>query len=92
VEFANTLRSQKKYSLQKAVIEAATIRLRPILMTTGAMVVGLFPLLTASGAGAVSRFALGLVIITGMLVGTAFTLFVVPVFYTYIAKKDASLL
>lgn len=88
VEFANSLRAEKKYSIHEAIIEATSIRLRPILMTTGAMVVGLFPLLTASGAGAVSRFDLGLVIITGMLIGTSFTLFVVPVFYTYIAKKD----
>ncbi|MBC7212237.1 MAG: efflux RND transporter permease subunit, partial [Pseudomonas sp.] len=61
-------------------------RLRPILMTTAAMVVGLVPLLLASGAGAHSRFSLGLVIVIGMLVGTLFTLFILPTVYSLLAK------
>ena len=62
------------------------MRLRPILMTTAAMVVGLIPLLIASRAGAASRFSIGLVIVSGMSIGTLFTLFVVPAVYTVIAK------
>src|SRR5262249_792458 len=61
------------------------IRLRPILMTTAAMVTGLIPLLTASGAGAASRFSIGLVVVAGMSIGTLFTLFVLPMVYTVIA-------
>ncbi|MEH6453111.1 MAG: multidrug efflux RND transporter permease subunit, partial [Psychromonas sp.] len=69
-----------------AVKEAATIRLRPILMTTAAMVAGLTPLLFASGAGAVSRFGIGVVIVSGLSIGTLFTLFILPVIYSYIAS------
>ena len=68
-----------------AVEEAAATRLRPILMTTAAMVFGVLPLVIASGAGAVSRFDIGLVIASGLLVGTVFTLFIVPTMYTYLA-------
>ena len=64
------------------------MRLRPILMTTAAMVLGVAPLITASGAGAAARFSMGLVIASGMSIGTIFTLFVVPMFYSYIASKD----
>ena len=64
---------------------AARVRLRPILMTTAAMVVGLVPLLTATGAGAASRFSIGLVIVAGMSIGTLFTLFVLPAVYVAIA-------
>lgn len=85
VDFANNLQRTKKLSRREAVEEAASIRLRPILMTTAAMVFGVFPLLIASGAGAVSRFDIGLVISSGLLIGTAFTLFVVPTMYTYLA-------
>jgi len=85
VDFANHLQRTKKLSRREAVEEAASIRLRPILMTTAAMVFGVFPLLIASGAGAVSRFDIGLVIAAGLLIGTAFTLFVVPAMYTYLA-------
>lgn len=85
VDFANHLQREKKLSKRDAVEQAAAIRLRPILMTTAAMVFGVFPLLIASGAGAVSRFDIGLVISAGLLVGTCFTLFVVPTLYTYIA-------
>jgi multidrug efflux pump len=64
---------------------AARVRLRPILMTTAAMVTGLIPLLTASGAGAASRFSIGLVVVSGMSIGTMFTLFVLPAVYVAIA-------
>jgi multidrug efflux pump len=80
VEFANNLQRQGR-TKREAIEEAAGIRLRPILMTTAAMVLGVIPLLTASGAGANSRFAMGLVISTGLAVGTLFTLFVVPAVY-----------
>ena len=70
-----------------AIEEAARVRLRPILMTTAAMVLGVMPLVIASGAGAASRHAIGLVIVMGMGVGTMFTLFIVPMFYTYIAER-----
>jgi multidrug efflux pump len=86
VEFANKLQEEKGYSVREAVEHAAGVRLRPILMTTAAMVLGVLPLLSASGAGAESRFSIGLVIATGMSIGTLFTLFVVPTFYTFLAK------
>lgn len=86
VDFANHLQREKNLDRRAAVEEAAAIRLRPILMTTAAMVFGVLPLLTASGAGAVSRFDIGLVIATGLVIGTCFTLFVVPTLYTYIAE------
>ncbi|MGB5446178.1 MAG: multidrug efflux RND transporter permease subunit [Psychromonas sp.] len=68
-----------------AVKKAATVRLRPILMTTAAMVAGLIPLLFATGAGAVSRYGIGIVIVAGLSIGTLFTLFILPVIYSYIA-------
>ena len=70
-----------------AVKKAATIRLRPILMTTAAMVAGLTPLLFATGAGAVSRFGIGIVIVAGLSIGTIFTLFILPVIYSFIASS-----
>jgi len=85
VDFANHLQRTKQLDRRAAVEEAAAIRLRPILMTTAAMVFGVLPLLIASGAGAVSRFDIGLVISSGLLLGTCFTLFVVPTMYTYLA-------
>lgn len=85
VDFANHLQREKNLTRRAAVEEAAAIRLRPILMTTAAMVFGVLPLLIASGAGAVSRFDIGVVIAMGLLVGTGFTLFVVPTMYTYLA-------
>ncbi|MBD2838020.1 multidrug efflux RND transporter permease subunit [Pseudomonas sp. JM0905a] len=88
VEFANQLRREKGLSAREAVEEAAAIRLRPVLMTTAAMVFGMVPLIIATGAGAVSRFDIGLVIATGMSIGTLFTLFVLPCVYTLLAKKD----
>jgi multidrug efflux pump len=87
VEFANELRAKRGLSRRAAIEEAAKVRLRPILMTTAAMVLGVAPLITASGAGAAARFSMGLVIASGMSIGTIFTLFVVPMFYTYIAKE-----
>jgi multidrug efflux pump len=86
VEFANEAQLNEGLDRRGAIVRAAEVRLRPILMTTAAMVVGLFPLLTASGAGAASRFSIGLVIVAGMLIGTAFTLFVLPAVYTVLAK------
>jgi multidrug efflux pump len=85
VEFANKLQEEQGYSIREAVQHAAGVRLRPILMTTAAMVLGVLPLVFASGAGAASRFSIGLVISTGMAIGTFFTLFIIPTFYTFIA-------
>lgn len=89
VEFANELRAALGCTAAQAIIRAARIRLRPILMTTAAMVVGLVPLLFSSGAGASSRFGLGLVIVIGMLVGTLFTLFVLPSIYSLMARAHS---
>ena len=86
VEVANEHRNGGK-SKRQAIVEAAAIRLRPILMTTAAMVLGVVPLIISSGAGAASRFNMGLVIATGLAIGTLFTLFVVPAAYVLIAKK-----
>jgi multidrug efflux pump len=86
VEFANELQRAGK-SKREAIEEAAAIRLRPILMTTAAMVLGAIPLVTASGAGAVSRYNLGLVIVAGLTIGTLFTLFVVPAVYMIAARR-----
>jgi multidrug efflux pump len=86
VDVANRLQ-REGYSRREAVEEAAGIRLRPILMTTAAMVLGVTPLLIASGAGASARFSMGLVISSGVAIGTLFTLFVVPAFYVLIAPN-----
>jgi len=88
VQFANDLQQEGK-SKREAVEMAAGIRLRPILMTTAAMVLGVVPLITASGAGAVGRFNMGLVIATGIAIGTLFTLFVVPAMYMFLATDRA---
>ncbi|TNE40356.1 MAG: efflux RND transporter permease subunit [Alphaproteobacteria bacterium] len=85
VQFANQLQ-QDGLSVRDAVIEAASLRLRPILMTTGAMVSGAIPLAIAIGAGAESRHQIGWVIVGGMSFGTLLTLFVVPTAYTYLAR------
>jgi multidrug efflux pump len=87
VDFANQLQREKKLDKRAAVEEAAAVRLRPILMTTAAMIFGVLPLLIASGAGAVSRFDIGLVIACGLFFGTFFTLFIVPTMYTYLASN-----
>jgi multidrug efflux pump len=89
VEFANELQQEGK-SKREAAERAAGIRLRPILMTTAAMVLGVIPLITASGAGAVSRFNMGLVIASGLSIGTLFTLFVVPAAYMMLATDHSS--
>ncbi|MBU4609821.1 efflux RND transporter permease subunit [Achromobacter sp. GG226] len=86
VEFANQLREEGKEMLE-AVVEASILRLRPILMTTGAMVLGAIPLALAHGAGAESRQQIGWVIVGGLTVGTVLTLFVVPVVYSLIAPR-----
>jgi multidrug efflux pump len=86
VEFANQLQRHEGLDKRQAIERAAAVRLRPILMTTAAMVVGLVPLIFATGAGAASRFNIGVVIVAGMTVGTLFTLFVLPTFYTLIAR------
>ena len=88
VEFANKLRAEGR-SKRAAIEEAAAIRLRPVLMTTAALVVAMVPLLIATGPGAASRFAMGLVIASGMTLGTLFTLFVLPAVYLYLAHADA---
>ncbi|MFO1056226.1 MAG: MexW/MexI family multidrug efflux RND transporter permease subunit [Dongiaceae bacterium] len=86
VSFANDLQRSQGLHRRQAIELAAQVRLRPILMTTAAMVVGLVPLLLATGAGAASRFAIGLVIVSGMSIGTLFTLFVLPAVYTVLAE------
>jgi multidrug efflux pump len=88
VEVANELQRTGK-SKREAVEEAAGIRLRPILMTTAAMVLGVVPLIVASGAGALSRFSMGLVIASGIAIGTLFTLFVVPAVYVMLAADHS---
>ncbi len=92
VEFANQQRDEHNLSRREAIVKAAKTRLRPILMTTAAMALAVVPLIIAEGAGAAARQAMGLVIFTGLIVGTAFTLFVVPMFYTLISRSDASYL
>ncbi|MFD2642581.1 MexW/MexI family multidrug efflux RND transporter permease subunit [Pseudomonas japonica] len=86
VEFANEIQVRDGLGRAEAIIRAAQIRLRPVLMTTAAMTFGVVPLLFASGAGANSRFGLGVVIVCGMLVGTLFTLFVLPTLYSWLAR------
>lgn len=86
VEFANKLQIEKGLSKREAVEEAAAIRLRPIIMTSLALIVAMVPLLLATGPGAVSRFHIGLTIATGLGIGTLFTLFVLPAFYLLLAR------
>ncbi|MEZ5685374.1 MAG: efflux RND transporter permease subunit [Paracoccaceae bacterium] len=88
VEFANQLRETEGLGRRAAIAKAATIRLRPILMTTAAMALAVVPLILAEGAGAAARQAMGVVIFSGLLIGTMFTLFVVPMFYSFIAPSD----
>jgi multidrug efflux pump len=90
VEFANKLQIQRGLSKQEAVVEAASIRLRPILMTSASLVVAMVPLLTAAGPGAVSRFSIGLTIAAGLGIGTLFTLFVQPAFYMLLAEDKST--
>ncbi len=79
------LQINERLDRRSAIEMSARIRLRPILMTTAAMVTGLIPLLTATGAGAASRFSIGLVVVAGMSIGTLFTLFVLPAVYVVLA-------
>lgn len=87
-EFANNAQLHQKLSPLHAILESAKLRFRPIVMTTAAMVVGAFPLLFASGAGAESRRAIGVVIVFGLSIGTIFTLFVMPVLYLLFGRKE----
>lgn len=87
VTYANQMRDEKGASIEESIIHSCKIRLRPILMTTCAMVLGALPLALATGAGSESRRQLGWVIVGGMTIGTLFTLFVVPAFYSYFTKK-----
>ncbi len=87
VTFANQLRDDEDAGIEDAIIRSCKVRLRPILMTTCAMVLGALPLALATGAGAESRRQLGWVIVGGMTIGTMFTLFVIPAFYSYFTKK-----
>jgi len=86
VSFANQMQHEEGLDRVSAIRKAAGVRMRPVLMTTAAMVAGLIPLLFASGAGAASRFAIGIVVVMGMLIGTVFTLFVLPTVYSFVAK------
>ncbi len=90
VDFANRLQETRGLTRRAAIEEAAAVRLRPILMTTAAMVVGMVPLIVASGAGAASRFNIGLTIFAGMAIGTCFTLFVTPMVYTFLARDHVA--
>jgi len=87
VAFANQIQREEGLSVRDAIVKSASLRLRPILMTTAAMVLAVVPLILSTGAGAASRFNIGIVIASGMSIGTLFTLFVVPTFYTLIAKR-----
>ncbi len=89
VEFANKLQLEQGLSKREAIEQATGIRLRPVLMTTAALVFAMVPLLLASGPGAAARFSMGVVIASGMSIGTAFTLFVLPAFYLYLARDHA---
>ncbi len=89
VEFANKLQIEQGLSKREAIEEATGIRLRPVLMTTAALVFAMIPLLIAKGPGAASRFSMGTVIVSGMTIGTMFTLFVLPAFYLFLARDHA---
>jgi multidrug efflux pump len=90
VEFANHLQERGRSKIN-AVIEAASTRLRPILMTTAATVAGHFPLVLARGPGAGARNSIGIMLVTGMIIGSVFTLFVVPSIYVLVARKHVAL-
>ncbi len=90
-EVAKEAQLHQQMNRIEAVMEATRIRLRPILMTTAAMIAGLIPLMFATGAGAEQRFSIGVVIVSGLAIGTIFTLFVLPVIYSYLAEKHQPL-
>jgi multidrug efflux pump len=87
VEFANQLRRTEGLSVNDAIVKSSTIRLRPILMTAAAIIIGVLPLVLADGAGAVGRRDLGMVVFFGMMAGTLLCLFTVPVVYSYLASR-----
>ena len=89
MQFAN-VRQAAGLSKLDALRDAAVTRLRPVLMTSAAMVLGQLPLVVVSGPGAAARNSIGIILVAGMIVGTVFTLFVVPVFYSLIAAKHSS--
>jgi multidrug efflux pump len=89
VEFANKLQEKGKAKLE-AVIEASATRLRPILMTTAATVMGHLPLVFAKGPGAGARNSIGMMLVTGMIIGSAFTLFLVPSIYVLVARTHSA--
>ncbi|ALU91546.1 efflux RND transporter permease subunit [Herbaspirillum rubrisubalbicans] len=91
VTFANHIQHHENLSRIDAIEKAAAVRMRPVLMTTAAMVAGLVPLLFANGAGSASRFSIGIVVVMGMMIGTFFTLFVLPTIYSFIAKDHRAL-
>jgi multidrug efflux pump subunit AcrB len=86
VEFANQLR-QEGMQIKEAVIQSCRVRLRPILMTSASTIIGVVPLIIATGPGAASRVTVGIVIFTGMLFATVFTLYIIPVMYLVLGKK-----
>ena len=90
MEFANHLQ-ETGHSKLEAIIGAASTRLRPILMTTAATVFGHFPLVLATGPGAGARNSIGIMLVSGMIIGTAFTLFVVPSIYMLVAKTHVAI-
>jgi multidrug efflux pump len=89
VQFANELQEAGRQKLD-AILEAAATRLRPILMTTAATVVGHFPLVMATGPGAGARNSIGIMLVSGMIIGSLFTLFVVPSIYMLVARRRAA--
>ncbi|MCV2877462.1 efflux RND transporter permease subunit [Sedimentimonas flavescens] len=91
VEFANQQREEHGATRRAAIVAAARTRLRPILMTTAAMALAVIPLVIAEGAGAAARQAMGIVMFSGLIIGTMFTLFVVPMFYSFIAPSDKAM-
>lgn len=86
VAFANQIQRHENLNAIQAIRKSALVRMRPILMTTAAMVAGLVPLLFSTGAGAASRFAIGIVVVMGLLIGTLFTLFILPNMYALLAR------
>ena len=90
VEFANELQ-EPGWTRWQPITEAAGTRLRPILMTTAATVIGHFPLVLATGPGAGARNSIGIMLVSGMIIGTAFTLFIVPSIYMLVAKTHTRL-
>jgi multidrug efflux pump len=86
VEFANKLQVEDNLSKYDAIVKSSSQRFRPILMTVLAMIIGVLPLVVASGAGSVSRQCIGIVIASGLMVGAVFSLFILPVMYMYISS------